>query len=321
MKKISVIVPVYNVEDYLKKCLDSLVNQTINSSELDIIVVNDGSPDNSQAIIDEYTTKYSNIRGFIKENGGLSDARNYGISFAQGEYITFLDSDDWVELDLYEKMYKKAISKNFDVVVNDVKFIHPNKTCIVSAGINKDVTNSKQLKKCFVSLFPAACNKLYKRELFLNGHKFKKGVYFEDVEFMFKILPYITSIGYVKDCYYLYLQRDNAITSVFDERLYDFIHNFNGVYDYYIDNDLMPKYSKELEYAYTRYAYATFINRCLSFDKDDYLKALDFAMDNVKRKYKHAWKNKYFYCSAKGLYLLIFNKFVGRLLYSMKGKK
>ncbi len=321
MKKVSVIVPVYNVESYLNKCLDSLVNQTIDSSELDIIVVNDGSPDNSQTIIDEYTAKYDNIRSFIKENGGLSDARNYGITFAQGEYIAFLDSDDWVDLDLYEKMYNKAISKDFDMVVSDVKFIYPNKTYIASAGTKKDVINAKQLKKCFVNLFPSACNKLFKKELFMNGQEFKKGVYFEDVEFTFKILPLIKSIGYVKNCYYFYLKRDNTITSVFDEKLYDLILNFNGIYDYYVENNIMQQYCKELEYAYTRYAYATFISRCINFEKVDYLKALNFAIDNVKRKYKQTWKNKYFYFNAKGIYLLIFNKFVGRLLFEMKRKK
>ena len=88
--KVSVIVPVYNVEKYLKKCLDSLVKQTLNGVE--IIVVNDGSPDNSQKIIDEYTKKYKNVKSYIKENGGLSDARNYGIKKATGEYISFVDS-------------------------------------------------------------------------------------------------------------------------------------------------------------------------------------------------------------------------------------
>lgn len=321
MKKVSVIVPVYNVESYLKKCLDSLVNQTMASSELDIIIVNDGSPDNSQTIIDEYTAKYDNIRSFIKENGGLSDARNYGIALAQGKYITFLDSDDWVDLEYYQRMHDKAISENFDIVLSDVKFIYPNRTHIASAGVKKDVIDDKQLKQCFVKLFPVACNKLYKQELFSNGLKFKKGVYFEDVEFMLKLLPHIKSIGYVGDCFYHYLQRDNAITSVFDEKLYDFIHNFNGIYEHYVDNDLMPKYSKELEYAYTRYSYATFLNRCLNYNKNDYLKALNFAINNVKSKYKHSWRNKYFYFSAKGIYLLIFNRFVGRLLYKMKRKK
>ena len=85
--KISVIIPVYNVEKYLSKCLDSVVNQTL--KDIEIIVVNDGSPDNSQKIIDDYTKKYKNIKSFVKKNGGLSDARNFGIKKASGKYIAF----------------------------------------------------------------------------------------------------------------------------------------------------------------------------------------------------------------------------------------
>ena len=116
MAKVSVIVPVYGVEEWLERCLDSLVNQTL--EDIEIIVVNDGSPDNSQAIIDAYVKKYPNkVKGYIKENGGLSDARNFGIPYATGEYIAFVDSDDYVDLTMYEKMYNEAEAKGSEVVV------------------------------------------------------------------------------------------------------------------------------------------------------------------------------------------------------------
>ena len=102
--KVSVIVPVYNVEAYLERCLDSLVKQTL--EEMEIIVVNDGTKDNSQAIIDRYAAAYpQKVISLIKENGGLSDARNYGIPYAHGEYIGFVDSDDYVDADMYERLY------------------------------------------------------------------------------------------------------------------------------------------------------------------------------------------------------------------------
>ena len=104
--KVSVIVPVYNVENYLEKCLTSLVNQTL--KDIEIIVVNDGSTDNSQKIIDRYEKKYSNVKAYVKKNGGVSDARNYGINKAKGKYIAFVDGDDYVDEMMYEKMYKKA---------------------------------------------------------------------------------------------------------------------------------------------------------------------------------------------------------------------
>ena len=114
--KVSVIVPVYGVEKYISKCLNSLVNQTLN--DIEIIVVNDGTKDNSQKIIDEYVKKYPDkVKSFIKENGGQGSARNYGLKQATGEYIGYVDSDDYVELDMYEKLYNKAINDNLDIAI------------------------------------------------------------------------------------------------------------------------------------------------------------------------------------------------------------
>ena len=119
MKKVSVIVPVYNVEDYIEECLESLVNQTL--EDIEIIVVNDGSPDNSQKIIDKYVEKYPNkIKSFIKENGGQGSARNLGIENSNGEYLSFVDSDDWLDKCALEKMYYIAKNNDSDIVICDM---------------------------------------------------------------------------------------------------------------------------------------------------------------------------------------------------------
>lgn len=116
--KASIIVPVYGVEKYISKCLDSLVNQTLN--DIEILVVNDGTKDNSQKIIDKYVKKYPDkVKSFIKENGGQGSARNYGLKQANGDYIGYVDSDDYVELDMYEKLYNKVISDNLDIAICD----------------------------------------------------------------------------------------------------------------------------------------------------------------------------------------------------------
>lgn len=114
MKKISIIVAVYNVEKELRRCLESLVNQTF--KDIEILVVNDGSPDNSQAIIDEYVEKYPDmVKSYVKENGGVSSARNFGLKRANGEYITFIDSDDTIDLRYLEVLYKNIIETGADV--------------------------------------------------------------------------------------------------------------------------------------------------------------------------------------------------------------
>src|SRR5574344_1140045 len=137
MPKVSVIVPVYNVEKYIEKCLDSLINQTL--QDIEIIIVNDGSTDNCEKIKVNHMNKYKEkIKYYKKENGGLSDARNYGMKYATGDYICFLDSDDYVNVTLYEKMYNKAIEENYDYVecdfiwkyedkeVKDIGYIYKN---------------------------------------------------------------------------------------------------------------------------------------------------------------------------------------------------
>ena len=308
--KVSVIVPVYNVYDYIEKCLDSLVNQTL--KDIEIIVVNDGSPDDSQKIIDKYAKKYKNVHSFIKENGGLSDARNYGIKYAKGEYIAFIDSDDYVKLDMYEKMYQKAKEDNYDMVVCDIDYIYDDHTLRVSSGIDSD---TKDIKKTYLTIHPAAWNKIFKKDLFKNNVFFKKGVWFEDIEFIYRMLPYIKSIGVVKENFNEYIQRPGSITSTVNKKIYHYIDNMNGIIDFYKERKLYNEYEKELEYAYVRYVYATFIKSVKRYNYDEYLNAVDVAIKNVKEHFPKYRKNKYFYKSIKGLYLVLFNKLMAKILY------
>ena len=118
MTKVSIIVPVYNVSNYLGKCLESLVNQSL--KDIEIIVINDGSTDNSLEIAREYEKKYSNILTvYSQNNGGLSDARNHGLKYAKGKYIAFVDSDDYVKKDMFLKLYNYGVKNDLDVVVSD----------------------------------------------------------------------------------------------------------------------------------------------------------------------------------------------------------
>ena len=123
--KVSIIVPVYNVELYLEKCLLSVVNQTLN--EIEILVVNDGSKDNSQKIIEEFQLEYpTKIFGFTKENGGLSDARNFGIDRAKGQFLGFVDSDDYVSETMFEEMYNLAIKYDAEMTICNLQKVDEN---------------------------------------------------------------------------------------------------------------------------------------------------------------------------------------------------
>lgn len=312
MIKVSIIVPVYNVEPYLEKCLKSLVNQTLKEKE--IIIVNDGTKDNSQEIIDKYAKKYPCIKSYIKENGGLSSARNYGIKLATGEYLAFVDSDDYVLEDMYKGMYQLAKEKKYDMVVCDLNYLYPNKTIKSSSNIK---TSTKDIKKAMLNIYPAAWNKIFKRELVSNIY-FKEGIWFEDVEYLYRVLPKIKNIGVIHKPFYQYLQREGSITKKKDIRIYNYIDNMNGLITYYKENNLYEKYHKELEYVYIRYIYATFIKQATCFDKKEYKKAVNLAISNVLTNFPHYKKNKYFYQSIKGIYLLTFNKLYANIIWHKK---
>ena len=158
MAKVSVIVPVYNVEGYIEKCLETLVNQTL--KEIEIIIVNDGSKDRSIQIINKFKEQYPEKIVYLeKENGGLSSARNFGIPHATGEYIAFLDSDDYVVKDMYQKMYEIAKKENSDMVECDFYWEYPDKKKVDTGKIYNG--KEEMLEKVRV----VAWNKLIKREI------------------------------------------------------------------------------------------------------------------------------------------------------------
>ena len=182
--KVSVIIPVWNVEKYLEKCLDSVVNQTL--QDIEIIVVNDGSPDNSQTIIDRFKNERpTKITALKVENGGQGVARNIGLDIAKGEYISFIDSDDWIDLDMLEVMYNEAINNNCDVVVCDMVDHYP------TYDVYHDCTNFKKpLEKT-----PSACNKIFSRK-FINNVKFVGNrLWYEDFNWSLKLLPQTKNVG------------------------------------------------------------------------------------------------------------------------------
>ena len=313
--KISVIVPVYNVENYLEKCLNSLVNQTL--KDIEIIVVNDGTKDNSQKIIDKFAKKYKNIKSFIKENGGISDARNFGIKKATAKYIGFIDSDDYIDKTMYEKLYNKIISNDYDMTICDLYRDYNGKLVYTDSHIKKDIYNKNEIKKEMLDLYPTVWNKLYKKELFDNL-EFKKNVWFEDVELLYKLFPNLNKIGVVKEPLYYYVQREGSITSKVNSKIYNYIDNFNGLIEYYKKNKLYNDYKDILEYSYVRYIYATFMKRVLAFDYDEYKKALNIATSNVKKNFKSYRLNKHFYKSLKGIYLILFNKPLAIIIYKIR---
>lgn len=300
MPKVSVIVPVYNVEKYIKKCLDSLVNQTL--KDIEIIVVNDGSKDNSVKIINQYLSKYKNIIYVEKKNGGLSDARNYGMKYAKGDYIAFLDSDDYVDKTIYKKMYNKAVEENADFVECDFYWVYTNKK-------KEDVGYIyKNKKEMLTYARVVAWNKLIKRDIIKE--KFPLKLNYEDVEFFYKLIPNINKFSFVKEPLIYYIQRDDSIVNKQNYKTGQIFNVLNNVLDYYKKMKLYDEYSEELEYTYTRILLCSSLKRMVKIkDKVAKERLLDETWQNLNTKFPEWKKNKILaQRSGKNLYMKTVNK-------------
>lgn len=218
MVKLSIIVPVYNVERYLAKCLDSLVQQTY--TDLEIIVVNDGSLDQSQSIIDTYQSRYPKIiQSLQKPNGGLSDARNVGLKNAKGDYVAFVDSDDYVDLNLYQTCMDTLESTQADIAVFDLWYEYENGTQKKSSGGDFSLIHPQEYSQTLL-INNSACNKVFRKE-FLQKHPFIVGIWYEDLATIPLVLLEAQTVVKVNDVYYHYLQRESSIVHTQNTKIFD----------------------------------------------------------------------------------------------------
>lgn len=283
MVKVSVIVPVYNVEQYLDKCLHTLVNQTL--TDMEIIIVNDGATDNSQKIIDEYASKYPKIKAYSKENGGLSDARNYGLQHAIGEYIGFIDSDDYVEEDMFEVLYHKAKEENSDIVECNLRHTYPDTEDI---EIGEKIQDKKEMLMFGRSV---VWNKIYKREWLLEtGVIFPKGLIYEDVEFFIKLVPHIRTYSYVEPASVHYVQRSSSINNMSSAKTLDILKVLDHIYEYYQQKGYFQEYKEALEFFFTRILLCSSFHRmCGIADKKERKQVLAMNYEKLTTTFP-GWK-------------------------------
>lgn len=306
MKSVSVIVPFYNVENYIEKCLQTLVGQTLD--DIEIILVNDGSKDRSMVVVEKFLEQYPEKIVYLeKENGGLSDARNYAIPYAKGEYIAFLDSDDYVEKTMYKDMYELAKKEDSDMVECNFYWEYPGKKK-EDVGI---VYNGK--KEMLEKVRVVAWNKLIKKEVLEKSKvTFPKGLRYEDVEFTYKLIPYLDKVSFLKKPCVHYIQREGSISNNQNERNKEIFDVLEHVIDFYKENDLYDEYKDELEYIYIRYAFCSSLLRIVKI-KDEFVqrKLLDLTWEKVNTTFPN-WKKNPVLKSKKDLksiYLKTINKF------------
>jgi len=279
MKKVSVIIPVYNVEKYLERCLNSVINQTY--SNLEIVLVNDGSTDNSKDICDKYEKQDKRVKLINKPNGGLGSARNKGISESTGEYILFLDSDDYIDLTAIEKMMHYAeeydiVCCGFDRISEETKKIYSKE--LIEFPMEEIFIENSIMETAFLN--PASWGKLIKKSLIKNMEFSNNKKSIEDILFYLELVPKVKKIKIVKEILWHYMVRENSlIMSINEEKTRLFETELLTIKDKYILNCYDDKIMNYL-------TLEVFIHNCISIPSRIY----NNKDVNIKEYIKHTKK-------------------------------
>ena len=318
---LSIIIPVYNVETYLRACLDSVVNEGIGNYE--VIIVNDGSTDGSPEIIAQYASKFPGLINVVtKENGGLGSARNAGMDVAAGDYVVFLDSDDYLAENSVSEILEECRNGDFDICFFDQAFYNESgKRLMVVKGADKSgyfkFTDYPQI------LFhtPNAGNKIFRRSLFADHDiSFPPRQWFEDINSVYKLYPYTENMKYIPKAWNCHLQREGSIThSTNTSRNLEMIDACRDLYDFY---SAFPQYFSEIEYCIYYNEFLTSIDRVNLIDKKSEIqgKLIDWYVETFP-EYKG---NNYFVnmpFKYKLLHSLIINRRFGLLNIVLKSNE
>ncbi len=304
--KVSVIIPVYNTKDYLKKCLDSLINQSL--AEIEILAVDDGSTDGSGEILKEYAQKYpKKFKAFFKENGGQASARNLALLHAKGEYLGFVDSDDWVDTEMYLEMYQKAKSEDADIVICDTTDHYPD----------RDVYHHASQFTDKFKVTPSACNKIFRRE-FVGEIDFPVGLWYEDFEFTTKNLMLTEKISVIhKGFYHCHCRQVSTMTNNNAQKNLDIITVLGNLSNFVEQNGLMEKYSDVLEYLYIEHILITTVNRLQIQKNSEKNQIIKQMVKEIKLKYPHFYKSSVFGLMPKNRKIIAMLNFWGLSFVSM----
>jgi CDP-glycerol glycerophosphotransferase len=298
MINVSIIIPVYNTKDYLLRCIDSVVGQTLQPHE--ILLIDDGSLDGSSILCDELRSRWPNlIKVFHQKNSGVSLSRNVGIENATGDYIYFLDSDDWIELSTLEQLVQAATIEQTDLTIGSVYNVdvHGNANMIVeSMPIN--IAQSPETNPEILFIMPSICNRLISKKVIDQNHlRFSQIAIGEDFEFLMKLLTSTRRCIFLDKPRYNYFHRSNsAMHSSKSEKNRDIVIAFDSVIHHYEDLGLMTQYKPELEYLAIRHVFLDASVRVLKID----------PKNEILREF-HSWMKLNFSVFKKNKYLYRFN--------------
>lgn len=324
---ISIVVPVYKVEKYLNRCVDSLINQTYKN--LEIILIDDGSPDGCPQICDEYAKRDGRIKVIHKENGGLSDARNAGISISNGKYIGFVDSDDWIDIEMYKTLHKIVTESKADISCCKMIRCH-DEINFKEQGYDKKISeyNQYQYVKKFFKIGTQecvyyACNKLYKKEI-IDNNQYPKDLTSEDVVGTYKAIiksKKIVEINY--PYYYYYYNPDSITTRKFSNKDFDLIPIWDEVIEITKENDLEYIWMAELNRY--RIDYTLLMRMAINLEykeiEEKYYSKYKNILENLKKHRKVLLKAQIPFSRKITIILICFNYKIFISLLAIKRRK
>lgn len=300
---VSLVVPCYNVSEFIENCIDSIKNQTYKNIE--VLMIDDGSKDNTGKIIKEKIKDDNRFKYYKKKNGGLSDARNYGLKYIKGKYVCFIDSDDWIDKNYVKRLYEEIEKGKYDVVICNY----------ISKYVDKEECSN--ITKFHIDNFilPNAWNKIYKREIFDNL-QFPVGKWYEDLGTFPIIKMKYTKYKIIKDCLYYYRQNSNSIMNTIDERIYDIYYDIDRIESYAKENGYYQKYYDNLVMMNIYHVLIGTIYR-KSSAKDFKIKDIKNIKKYVIKKYPNWYKLKGRRNFSKGynLYLFFLNYNLNIIVY------
>lgn len=289
MTDISIIVPIYNAEKYLNKCIKSLINQT--KENLEFILINDGSTDTSEEIIKNYQD--TRIKYFKNKNQGIGKTRNFGIKKSTGKYIMFLDSDDFLATNACEELFKKAEQDKLDLVINNFYRVEEETSKQEEVIISKfKNTTLKENKELLLEINLAPWNKLYKSELLKNNKiKFVEDLKYEDAPFVIEAIDKAKRIGQVNKCLNYYVIHKNSETTIRDERVFDIIEITDRIRKYFFKR---KEYTETVDKLSVRILTNYTIQQRVQKDKEVGIKFIDKAFQYMKENIPDYKDNKYY---------------------------
>ncbi len=310
--KVSVIVPIYNVRDYIFECVNSLVNQTL--KDIEIILVNDGSLDDSlKIVLDNFDD--SRITIVYKENGGQASARNRGVYYARGKYLFFLDGDDFLALDALEKMYQEASENDLDIVYCNYYLYYDKKN--LEIALNNPYYQESNKKSTVLGIPGPAC-KLIKRELYLKYDiKFLEGHFYEDLAIIPFLMATTNKISYLDTPYYYYVQRNGSTMNkkTYDKRFEDIFEVLEYLENKFIEYKMDLEFHDELEFLYIEHLLHAASLRFIDYKEG--IKNIKKISNIMKEKYPNYQDNKYYKLKDKR-YKIYCNLFYKKRIFILK---